>query len=153
MVWRQVKDTDPKFVAHPVKDVPNFQRKAVPFVVHGDSGIYTTHEDSLTCVQWSPLQANLATWFSVFLITCFAKSAEAKEQDDGVDTWKVLWSYVRWSLTALCEGVFPRFDRMGVPLDPMVDQDIRMLGGELLANGEYIGAYALAAADMEYLCK
>ena len=62
---------------------------------------------------------------------------------------RYLWSYIRWSLAALCGGVFPRFDRMGVPFDPIVDQDLWMLGGELLANGEYIGAFVVAAADME----
>eukprot|EP00974_Lingulodinium_polyedra_P045235 4337892-Lingulodinium_polyedra.AAC.1 len=77
--------------------------KAIPLTVHGDAAVYTTDEDSLTCVQWSPLQSDLCTWDSVFLITCFAKTAEAKELLDGVDTWKTLWYHIRHSLTALVE--------------------------------------------------
>ena len=62
-----------------------------------------------------------------------------------------MWYHIRWSLTALVEGFFPKINHMGDPWDPVQELDNWMNGGQQVADGKYCGALAVVCGDMEYL--
>lgn len=128
--WDQCPENDPRLIGHPVKDMPGYQTKACPLILHGDGAQYTTHHDSIKSLQWSFLGSDNVgnrTWDHVFLITVLVSRICCSEDTHGVDTWNVIFRLVVASFNSLLIGRMPSAPEQ-----------------------EYFGFLYVVTSDMEY---
>eukprot|EP00974_Lingulodinium_polyedra_P056808 5465434-Lingulodinium_polyedra.AAC.1 len=87
-----------------------WQRHAIPIVLHGDGGRFTTNnQNSLMIVSWRPL-LNPRFGFGTFLLWCIAKSVRASGSKHGVDSHRELWALTVHLFNALFHGQYPEKD-------------------------------------------
>ena len=77
----------------------------------GDHVPSTKHQ-SLTCIMMSVLLDNdlYDEWDSVFLLIAFPKSCAAVQAKHGIDTWGLIWRWLKLAVHACVEGVHPPLD-------------------------------------------
>ena len=115
--WDQVDPNDPKFdKLADMRARPNWQDKAVPIVLHGDSVQFTTkNKNSLYSIQWKSLLAygfDLAT----MLLSCIPKCIRASYfKRDRFDSGFEIWEYIALFFNAMYEGSRPPRDPRGRP--------------------------------------
>ena len=139
--WEQCPDNDPRLRGHPVLDMPGFETKACPLILHGDGAQYTTHHDSIKSLQWSFLGSDSVgnrTWDHVFLIVVLVSRICCKMEEHDVDTWDIIFRMVVSSFNSLLIGRWPSSD----PHE----------AGNPIADGDYFAFLYVITADMEYAC-
>ena len=155
--WATAPEGEPRLQRHAVKEVPDYDAKAVPLVVHGYGAQYTTHGDSIKCLQWSVLGSELSvsgpSWNHVFLITAVVGRAAAKQQEQGADTWDVIYTHVVASFRTLMLGVFPQTDPFGAawPEESLHAALAAGVDGDL-ADGDWVGFLYAVSADLDFAC-
>jgi hypothetical protein len=91
-----LRSGDPHMVGHPMRTRAAWKSKAVPLLLHGDSGGYT-NRDSLEVTSWGALLCKADTWRNRYIASVFVNSAEAPGP---AGTMVVIWEVLRWSLDA-----------------------------------------------------
>ena len=85
--WEGVREDDPRWVAHgALRERPDWKKRALPIVLHGDAATFTTRgEHSMFVLDWRGL---LAERFEGWVIPIWAmvKACSTKEASDAC--WK-----------------------------------------------------------------
>ena len=107
--WSSLDPNDPKLRSHPMLDKPDWQRRAIPIVIHGDGGQYTkSNNNSLMVTSWKPL-LNESFDSGIFLLFALPKSVKASIHS----SHKALWASVVFLFNALFVGALPHADHNG----------------------------------------
>jgi hypothetical protein len=131
------------------------QERAVPLVFHGDSAQYTTHGDSITTLLWSILgsaRTGHDAWDHVFLTTALVSRCAAKQRNDDVDTWEIIYKYTSQSLNCLLPGVWPQRDpfQKRWPEGSVCRANAEGVEGEYITGAAFVGFLYIITADLEY---
>lgn len=141
-----VKTNDPRLQQHPMKALPNWQSRVIPFFIFGD-GVEFQTRDSLMVFIWGSLLTDMTTMDSTYLLSAFPKSCTVKDEGPG-GTWYSIWKWIVWSFKALFSGVHPTTDADGNRLPPNSDMG-KLAGQPLNRNGYRLVCWALQG-DHEY---
>ena len=97
--WAQVRQDDPRISEHPVKNLENWQERAIPGRLHGDDVPFGKGRlASLDCISVSSLLAVGAVLDFVNLYFAFPKQILCKKEAHGEDTMDHLWKVAIWDL-------------------------------------------------------
>ena len=122
-------------------DMPGFETKACPLILHGDGAQYTTHHDSIKSLQWSFLGSDSLgnrTWDHVFLIVVLVSRICCEMEEHDVNTWDIIFRMVVSSFNSLLIGRWPSSDPHEL--------------GDPIADGDFFAFLYVITADMEYAC-
>ena len=148
--WGKIKPNDPSLVGNPMCSKPNWRKRAIPIVLHGDGVSFTRNGNSLLVVSMSFLLAAGWSWHSTFMLACFPKFCRAYASLHGVGTWDRIWEYLLHGFIALHDGIHPLTDPFGGAWP--AGSFAAKVAGTLLCGGKYFGQVWLLSQDAEYAC-
>lgn len=117
--WEAVKN-HPTMVDSPLPvDQPNYQRRCVPILMHGDGvpivGIGKGWSKNATVFSWASMLVHSATKEGMrFIWGAFDKLCKPDDAETGaIGTFFQFFRILTWSLRCLYEGKFPQRDHLG----------------------------------------
>lgn len=112
--WREMEDS-PALANHPVKQIPNWQSRAIPISIHTDAvpvtGVGKTWGKSVDVYSWCSLLGRGSTLeFNFYIWSIFSKLVCTMNL---FSTKKKFWRIFVWSLQTLLDGRWPTHDWNG----------------------------------------
>jgi hypothetical protein len=114
--WKQVSDDDPRLFKNPMKQVSNWKKKFIPFLVHGDGAPHHKH-DSIQISSFKSMLTKLAVNMAMLLLAglpeamrCTEKRCNDRKLPFLGNTEDFLGRYYVWSWNAVFEGKHPATD-------------------------------------------
>lgn len=151
--WATVRDDDPRLVGNPILAKPNWRKRTVPLIIHGDGAQFTSnqrasHGNSLACVNAGGLLSkgwSIRSW----LLSCWPKLCRAYASVFGAnnDTWKVLNDYMCLGFSSLFHGYHPAKDPY---LQDWQNPFSAHLAGKEICDGHFAAIVWVLAADREW---
>ena len=97
--WSRVAMDDPRLKDNPMTAIPDFREKFLPLWLHRDGVEFST--DSILAYSCGSLLSTGSSMDSSFLLAAWPKSATARLDHHGADTWKLPIEVLIWSFQAL----------------------------------------------------
>lgn len=152
--WHEMQNS-PILVNHPIRNLDNYQSRAIPLAIHGDGvpivGVGKTWGKSVDVFSWRSLLATGSTiQFTFYVWSVFQKLLA---QMPLFNTKSRFWRIFVWSLENLQRGTWPTHDWNGRPLASPID--IARAGKPLAgAVGSFFVAVVwLVTGDLEHFNK
>jgi len=106
--WWAAQDlNNPKFFEHPLLDIADWRKVAIPVVLHADGAQFQERDSLLTISLKGLLFCRTSKKDAHMLIGSLPKSVSTKAAVEE------LWAVVHWSCVALLEGRHPLTDHLG----------------------------------------
>ena len=140
-------DKDPKLYKNDIMKVDrNCLPSLVPLSLHGDGGAFSK-QDSLLVVSMRAITSASNVSHSQLFLAGIPKTCINKSTDPAMDTMTCLWNVLKWSFTALFEGIHPAVDHNN---QPWHDQKQRYLVKKPLNGRGIRGCIFALTGDLEY---
>ena len=112
--WNQVRPDDPKLIniQADMARIPDWKKKAMPYLIHGDGAVFTTTKESLVCVSMKCLLAQSFAG-SMLPLMCQVKGACTNLSEFTHDTMIELWSLIVHFLIYAYQGIHAPKDEGG----------------------------------------
>ena len=148
--WQQIDPNDPKLIDHPMLRLPDWQKRAIPIMVHGDGASFTSDsKNSLMVTSWRPL-LNEHFDFGTFLLFVLPRVVKASGHKHGVDSHWEMWSLVVHFFNCMFEGRHPDRDHRGRAW-PHNSREASS-SGNIKAGGHFFVVWNLVG-DLPYLAE
>jgi hypothetical protein len=143
--WQNQSMQNPKFHKHPMLSKSNWQKLAVPFVLHAD-GAQFQERDSLLTVSFKSLLFEHGKCKDTHLLFCAVPKSITTDH-----TWPPLWKTLSWSFDVLLKGVHPLCDMDG---NRWAEGSARAaLAGKPLCRSKHVGVLWGIVGDLDFFHK
>ena len=88
-----VRSDDPSLIGNPMVLVPDWKKRFIPLVYHGDGVSFTKNGNKLLVCSFAFLLVPGWSVASTFMLAVFCAFNRAYESVHGVDTWAIIWAY------------------------------------------------------------
>jgi hypothetical protein len=105
--WADQDMNNPKFFEHPLLDIADWRKVALPVVIHADGAKFQERDSLLTISLKGLLFSRTSKKDAHMLIGSLPKSVSTKEAVEEI------WAVVHWSCVALLDGRHPPTDHLG----------------------------------------
>ena len=150
--WSGIADDDPRLIQL-VKDHPDYKKKCVPIIIHGD-GVPCTNNHSLDAISFESILAKrgmgnqCSTLDYIFFITGLFTQTMDSDNTNGLGLTKVaMWKLVVHSLKACYYGHWPQKDPDGKDF-PGRSLNSKKIGDEIM--GGYVLVPWILKGDMDF---
>ena len=156
--WSEViRRRDPRIKNHPMCKRNGWMRRAIPFSIHGDGipviRVGKPGSESLECISIQSLLGFGPTLQVKFLLYAMFENNKVKAGPGIQPSIDTVWKMIAWSLDALYNGEFPKFDWNGDPWDPH-SSEAKLAGKPLCSTDEkYFGVLWSIKGDLDWFAK
>ena len=150
--WNTIAGVDPRLIQL-ANDHPEYKKKCVPIIIHGD-GVPCTNSHSLDTISFESLLAkrglgsNCSTLDYIFFITgVFTQTMESEDSLGSGKTKTEMWKFIVHSLRACYYGKWPEQDPLGNDF-PARSMNHKHRGHEIM--GGYVLVPWIIKGDMDF---
>ena len=150
--WNTIAGGDPRLIQL-ASDHPEYKKKCVPIIIHGD-GVPCTNNHSLDTISFESLLAkrglgsNCSTLDYIFFITgVFTTTMESEDSLGSGKTKTEMWKFIVHSLRACYYGKWPEQDPLGKDF-PARSMNHKQRGHEIM--GGYVLVPWIIKGDMDF---
>ena len=108
--WNNVLPTDLRVLCNQALfEREGWQKRLIPFVLHGDGVQFTMKNHSLLCVSMCGMLSKGWSMGGAWLLACFPQKCRtySSVHGEGNDTWEIIWKCIVQSWKAMSEGFHP----------------------------------------------
>ena len=150
--WKHIPLTDDRLRGHPILRIPNFEKRVVPYRLHGDAvRIGSRHMPvPMEVVSGSSMTAlSSDTWDTRLPFFIMCDGLKWKGSDGSPKTMSVAWRILIWSFACLLSGIWPYSDWDENPWPPGSWR--AKVAGQRICGDLVIALFGLGA-DLDYFC-